>query len=178
MDKREIVSLLVEYDCLLGEIYAKFDEIGFELKFIDEAEVYKIIQKISGEHLYIIEFLDSYRNGTMTSEEVVEQLFFDTEGIDINEIDLVGELLDMYKRLHEPLNKAHEQGLQADIDLFSDVEYMIAVALTYDIQNETLLENLGNSVYDFACGDMTKEEFYKYWIAENEHRSDNTVIYR
>ena len=178
MDMRGIVSLLVEYDCLLGELYTKFDEIGIELKFIDDAEVYEVIQKITGEHIYIIEFLDSYRNETMTSEEVVEQLFFDREGTDINEIDLVGELLDMYKRLHEPLAMAHEQGVQADIDLFSDVEYMIAVALTYDIQNEILLENLGNSVYDFACGDMTKEEFYKYWIDENEHRSDNTVIYR
>ncbi|PFI57142.1 hypothetical protein COI76_05430 [Bacillus cereus] len=178
MDMRGIVSLLVEYDCLLGELYTKFDEIGIELKFIDDAEVYEVIQKITGEHKYLIDFLDSYRNGTMTSEEVVEQLFFDREGTDINEIDLVGELLDMYKRLHEPLDKAHEQGLNVDIDLFSDVEYMIAVALTYDIQNEILLENLGNSVFEFACGDMTREEFYKNWIDESEHRSDNTVIYR
>ncbi|PED95752.1 hypothetical protein [Bacillus toyonensis] len=178
MNKREIVSLLVEYDCLLGELYAKFDEIGIELKFIDDAEVYEVIQKITGEHKYLIEFLDSYRGGSMTLEEVLEQLFLEGEGTDINEIDLVGELLDMYKRLHEPLDKAHKLRLETDFDLLSDVEYMIAVVLTYDIQNEILLENLGNSVYDFACGDMTKEEFYKYWIDENEHRSDNTVIYR
>lgn len=178
MDKREIVSLLVEYDCLLGELYTKFDAIGIELKFIDDAEVYQVIQKITGEHEYIIDFLDSYRDGNMTSEEVVEQLFLEKEGTNISEIDLVGELLDMYKRLHQTLDKASKMRLEADFDLLSDIRFMIATVLTYDIESATISGNLGDCIYDYACGDMTKEEFYKYWIDESEHRSDNTVIYR